>query len=98
MTGRTIRETPLDAEERLAGDALAEALDRGDVLLDRDRKTVLEASARATLNPARKPITTRLPAHDLSRLKARAAAMGIPYQTLLASIVHRWLEGTLVEK
>ena len=98
MTGRRIRETPLDAEEHLAGETLAEALDRGDVLLDCDRKKLLEASARATLNPARKPITTRLPEHDLSRLKARAAAQGVPYQTLLASIVHRWLEGTLVEK
>jgi len=50
------------------------------------------------MNPPKKPITTRLPEHDLARLKARALELGIPYQTLLASIVHRYLEGTLVEK
>ena len=46
----------------------------------------------------KKPITTRLSVHDLSKLKVRAMQLGIPYQTLLASIVHQYVEGRLVEK
>ena len=76
----------------------------GDIRNARDKaaipamKAELEAAARATINPPKKPITTRLSVHDLSKLKVRAMQLGIPYQTLLASIVHQYVEGRLVEK
>jgi len=92
--------TPFDDEERETMAALERAFDEGTLVseLTPARKAALEAGARATMNPPKKPITTRLPARDLARLKARAMEMGLPYQTLLASIVHRYVEGTLVEK
>ena len=95
---RIKNDTQLDDDELAASEALNAALDQDGAPLDARRKALLEASAQATMNPPRKPITTRLPEHDLARLKAKALALGIPYQTLLASIVHRYLEGTLVEK
>ncbi len=49
----------------------------------------LRAAARATLNRI-KNINIRLSARDLQKLKARAAEKGIPYQTLVASVIHQY--------
>ncbi len=58
----------------------------------------LKVMARNTSNPRRKQISTRLPGRDLARLRAIAMQKGIPYQTLIASIIHQYVEGTLSEK
>ncbi len=42
-----------------------------------------------------KSITFRVNAWDIERLKARALQEGMPYQTLLSSIVHKYVSGTL---
>ncbi|HIP61128.1 MAG TPA: antitoxin [Sulfurovum sp.] len=47
---------------------------------------------------SRKQINFRLLESDLDRLKTRALVDGVPYQTLLSSIVHKFLNGTLVNK
>ena len=91
---------PLDDYERETMAALDKALDEGTIVshLTPERKAELEQAARNTLNPPKTRITTHLQTRDLSRLKAEALKMGMPYQTLLASVVHRYVEGTLVEK
>jgi len=91
---------PFDDEERDLMAALDKAFDEGTIKsnLTDERRAEVQASARATMNPLKAQITTRLAQRDLSRLKAHALEMGMPYQTLLASIVHRYVEGTLVEK
>lgn len=38
-------------------------------------------------------INIRLSSHDLIRLKQRAAYKGLPYQTLIASILHEYAAG-----
>jgi predicted DNA binding CopG/RHH family protein len=43
-------------------------------------------------------INIRLSSKDLRGLQKRALAEGIPYQTLIASILHKYLEGRLEEK
>ncbi len=92
--------TPLDDEERGIIDAFEKGLDEGTFVseLTDERQVKIEASARVTMKPPKAQITTRLAKHDLSRLKARALELGMPYQTLLASIVHQYVEGALVEK
>ena len=45
--------------------------------------------ARNTLNKT-KNINIRLSERDLSRLKRKAAEEGIPYQTLVSSILHKY--------
>ena len=40
-------------------------------------------------------IDIRLPSKDLRGLQKRALAEGIPYQTLIASILHKYVEGRL---
>ena len=49
----------------------------------------LQAIARATMNEERIPISLRVPKTDLSRLKAIAMQEGLPYQTLINSILHK---------
>ncbi|MEA1954297.1 MAG: antitoxin [Campylobacterota bacterium] len=47
---------------------------------------------------AKKQVNFRINENDLERLKTKALIEGIPYQTLLNSIVHKFLNGTLVYK
>lgn len=42
-------------------------------------------------------INIRLPSKDLRGLQKKAFAEGIPYQTLVASILHKYVEGRLHE-
>jgi predicted DNA binding CopG/RHH family protein len=92
--------TPFDDEERDLMDAFEAGLSDGSVVshLTPERQAELQAAARATMNPPKKQISTRLAERDLVRLKAKALEQGMPYQSLLASIVHRYVEGGLVEK
>jgi predicted DNA binding CopG/RHH family protein len=84
-----------DDEER----KLIESIDL-DVPRDIDletRKLEMKEFARNTMNPPKVQISTRLAKRDLSRLKAIAVEKGIPYQTLLGSVVHQYVEGRLKE-
>lgn len=47
---------------------------------------------------ARQQVNFRMNKNDLDRLKSKALVDGIPYQTLLNSIVHKFLNGTLRSK
>lgn len=46
-------------------------------------------AARKTLNDEREQISLRISRHNLSKLKARALREGMPYQTLINSILHK---------
>ena len=59
-------------------------------------ETDYQAIARTTLKKNRK-INIRLPENDLIALKQRAAREGIPYQTLIGSILHKYASGFLKE-
>lgn len=88
----------LDEEER----ELIESVDWDKVDLgtpeeqDKYRKMHLEA-AKNTINPPKVQISARLSKYDLSKLRVIAMEKGIPYQTLLSSIVHQYVEGRLKE-
>ncbi|MCL0064144.1 hypothetical protein M1N83_02980 [Dehalococcoidia bacterium] len=43
-------------------------------------------------------ITIRLYDHDFKGIQKKAMEMGIPYQTLISAMIHRYIEGELVEK
>jgi predicted DNA binding CopG/RHH family protein len=45
----------------------------------------------------RKSINLRLLENDLERIKAEAIKDGIPYQTLISSIIHKYVSGNLVK-
>lgn len=55
--------------------------------------------AASQRKPLRKEarINIRLTAEQLAKLKARAEREGLPYQSLVASVLHRYLNGSLVD-
>jgi predicted DNA binding CopG/RHH family protein len=82
-----------DEDER----EIIEAVDRGEfkrVPNFETRKKELEQMAREDLT-TKQAISVRIQRGDLSRIKRLAQKDGIPYQTLISSIVHRYAEGTL---
>lgn len=49
----------------------------------------IQQAAQNTVNEETDKISIRLPKSDLARLKARALREGLPYQTLIKSILHK---------
>jgi len=45
-----------------------------------------------------KRINIRLSANDLEALKTQAVELGLPYQTLVSSILHQYAAGRLVQR
>jgi predicted DNA binding CopG/RHH family protein len=82
----------IDEEER----ALMEAIENGETVPlpqeeeDRIRADIMSASA--------KNITIRMQLDDLNGIKKMAKAAGMPYQTLINSIIHRYVTGGIVFK
>ncbi len=56
-----------------------------------------KAAASATFIKDRR-INIRLSTPDLMDIQARAMEEGIPYQTFIASVLHKYASGRLVEK
>ncbi len=53
--------------------------------------------ARATFKKDRR-VNIWISAKDLAGLQKRALEEGLPYQTLIASLLHKYLSGRLVER
>jgi predicted DNA binding CopG/RHH family protein len=53
--------------------------------------------ARATLAKNQR-VNIRLSTPDLSEIQARAAEEGVPYQTLISSVLHKFVAGRFVER
>lgn len=43
-------------------------------------------------------VNFRISQRDLERMKSKAMEEGVPYQTLITSLLHKYLTGRLVEK
>jgi predicted DNA binding CopG/RHH family protein len=56
----------------------------------------LKAAARATAVKDRR-VNIRLSSGDLSDIQAKALEEGLPYQTLIASVLHKYVTGRLSE-
>jgi predicted DNA binding CopG/RHH family protein len=86
---KKVREQPyFDAEERED----IEALLRGEYVQDQPLKERMKALKKLAANTSRKkPVTLRLYEKDITSLKAIAMQEGMPYQTLLASVVHKFV-------
>ena len=63
--------------------------------LEEEIKKAREA-ARATITKSER-MNIRISPNDLRRLKIRAMEEGVPYQTLVSSIIHKYLNGRLLE-
>ena len=58
---------------------------------------IIKAIAKNTFKKDKR-ITIRLYDHDYKGIQKKALQMGIPYQTLISGIIHRYIEGELVSK
>lgn len=81
----------LDAEEEELFNAIeSDDYDMFKSVLTPERRAELQQAARNTLNGSeRVQVTLRISKYNLSKLKARALREGMPYQTLINSILHK---------
>ena len=85
--------------ERLLEQEILASFERGEWKPVRNQKgeiARLRAAAEATLLK-NKRVNIRISSRDLEGLQARAAEEGVPYQTLMASVLHKFVSGRLVE-
>lgn len=86
----------LDNEEK----ELLESLETGAwVSVDNLEKEINthEVIAKNTLKKDKR-INIRLSSRDLEALKTNAVEMGLPYQTLVSSVLHQYITGRLIQK
>ncbi len=76
--------------------ALHQALQHGEFQFHNDDKTI-NKYAEIFKNSAkqRKVISLRIPKQDYFAIKAQASHLGIPYQALINSLIHRYVNGEL---
>jgi predicted DNA binding CopG/RHH family protein len=85
----------LDREEQ----EILESFEKGEwqSVGDPTRLAQLRSYAKATLAKDKR-ITLRISSLDLDAIQAKAIEEGIPYQTLISSILHKYITGRLVER
>jgi predicted DNA binding CopG/RHH family protein len=82
-----------DKEER----DILDALEKGKMKLAAPSKKEIESIKAAANNTLKKDkrITIRLYDHDFLGIQKKAMEMGMPYQTLISGIIHRYIEGDI---
>jgi predicted DNA binding CopG/RHH family protein len=87
---------PIDKEEK----ELMESIERDEWRpvknIDQEKKKAM-AAARNTLRKDKR-INLRLTQKDYHQIQTKAIEEGIPYQTLISSIVHKYLNGSLTPR
>ncbi|MBN1843918.1 MAG: antitoxin [Deltaproteobacteria bacterium] len=87
---------PIDKEEK----ELMESIERDEWRpvknIDQEKKKAM-AAARNTLRKDKR-INLRLTQKDYHQIQTKAIEEGIPYQTLISSIVHKYLNGLLTPR
>lgn len=86
---------PIDHDES----ELLEAFEQGQLksVATKSELAKFKAAARATGLKDRR-VNIRLSSGDLSDIQVRALEEGIPYQTLIASVLHKYVSGRLTER
>lgn len=64
---------------------------------DPNRLSDLRRYAKAAIDE-NKRITLNISSLDLADIQAKASEEGIPYQTLISSVLHKYVTGRLVER
>ena len=91
-----MKKIKLNQEER----QILQAFERGDLKSVKSRDVEINKLRQAARNTLQKNkrINIRLSERDLVGIQTRAIEEGLPYQTLISSILHKYLVGSLVEK
>lgn len=91
---RNLRET-LDADEQEIEDALPESWNALPMTENQEEEIAFAKEAAANYLRKDAKINIRLSRVDVERARRLAARKGIPYQTLIASIIHEYMAGHL---
>ncbi|MFI0347600.1 MAG: CopG family antitoxin [Chthoniobacterales bacterium] len=93
MSKQTLNQK-LDAEEQ----DLLTSFERNEWKESVDAKKEKAFAMKAAANHFRKDarINIRLAQHDLKKIKQLAAYEGMPYQTLIASLLHKYAKGLFI--
>ena len=86
----------MSAEEREILDEFERGELRSAPIAERELQEAHQA-ARNTFNKTRR-VNLRMTERDFNLAHSRAREEGIPYQTLLSSVIHKYLSGRLTEK
>lgn len=89
-----MNQSSLDSEELALLNSYESGEWQSDLTLQ--RKTNLARSAESTVKKDKR-INIRISSRDLEALQRRALVEGLPYQTLVASILHKYISGSLSE-
>jgi predicted DNA binding CopG/RHH family protein len=78
---------------------LIEAYDKGSLksVATKSELSKFKAAARATAIKDRR-VNIRLSSGDLQDIQVKALEEGLPYQTLIASVLHKYVTGRLAER
>lgn len=87
---------PLDQEERDLMGSIENEEWRPVKNLEDEKKVAIQAARNTLIKDKR--INLRLSQKDYRQIIIRAIEEGIPYQTLIAGIVHKYLNGALLPK
>ncbi len=90
-----MKKIKLDKEEQDLVDSFERGEWRSVPNLEREKKKSQKIAA-ATFRKDRR-VNIRISSRDLIGMQKRALEEGIPYQTLISSVLHKYLSGTLVE-
>jgi predicted DNA binding CopG/RHH family protein len=88
--------TDLDPEEKEILDAYHAGRLEPVALSSEEVARYRAAAHAASRKDAR--VNIRLPSKDLEGLKIKAMEEGVPYQTLMASVLHKYVTGKLVTR
>jgi predicted DNA binding CopG/RHH family protein len=57
-----------------------------------------DGAVKVDAHAAKHPISIRIDGSILASLKTEAARLGIPYQTFIGSLLHRYANGELIDR
>ncbi len=91
-----MKKTVLDVEEK----DILESYERGEWRPIKNPKAEIKKLREYAKNTLQKDkrINIRMSSKDLDQVQVIAAQEGIPYQTLISSIIHKYVAGCLIER
>jgi len=91
-----MKKTILDDEEK----AILESYERGEWAPVKNAKKETKKLQRYAKNTLKKDkrINIRMSSKDLDQVQVMAVREGIPYQTLVSSIIHKYVSGYFIER
>jgi predicted DNA binding CopG/RHH family protein len=89
-------EIKLDKEEK----EILESFNRGEWKQVKNLKAEIKKHQEYAMKTLKKDkrVNIRISSRDLEEIQALAVENGIPYQTLMSSILHRYVHGGLIDK